>query len=448
MNLKNLFNRRFVLGLVILSLLHLGFLYYAVRHNSYLLKDSYEYLAQAYNIASGEGWYAGDLSEKYQPHLESRRPPLYAVLVSLIQILFKNNIFILLVQNLLSLLNFAGLCYLIYRFKLKKYLLLIIIPFLFFPSQFIFSNTIMAEILFQTCIFWSFFFIVLFMHEKYIMLLILHSLFIALGIMVKPALYLFWIIEIAIFIYLFFREKISIYSIAYSMIPAVTVLLMSLYNEQKTGYFHYSSLKTTNLIAYNTYKTLRLDYPEEEAKNILDSIYQSASDRSDNFKELSEELENSAWEIISNNVTGYFLLQANGMINFFIDAGRHDIFSFFTENFRETEQGIVYYYKNEGFKGVINYLYSFSIFFVLYYVLILIINFILLASVISFIFNKNISAEIRLITILIIFYIAFITGPIGSARFKVAVYPQILFTLPFFIDLIKNSHFYRKLKWP
>jgi hypothetical protein len=279
------------------------------------------------------------------------------------------------------------------------------------------------------------------------MLLVLHSIFIALAILTKPALYLFWIIELLFFIYLFLRKKITLTSISIAFIPLFCVIILSFYNESKTGYFHYSSMKETNLLAYNTYLTLRLDHSEAEAKNILDSIYKNAVNKSENFQELSQNLENTAANIIKNNLSGYFYLQLKGMLNFFIDIGRHDMFLFFYNNFEESEHGISYYFKRDGISGILNYMKQYDILFIFYSFSILIVNIILLTSFIFFLFNSKISLENRIFIFLLILYLAFITGPIGSARFRVPVYPQLLFTLPFFIDYVKNSHFYKKLTW-
>ncbi|MGI8893954.1 MAG: hypothetical protein ACR2GN_10935 [Bacteroidia bacterium] len=438
----------FISSLVILAVMHLGFLFYAVRHEAFLTKDSHEYLQQAENLKEGYGWYSGDLNDPHQPHLESRRPPLYAFFISLTDVLFKNIVFILITQNLLSLLNFATLFYLLLHFKFdQKIIGLLFLPLLFFPSQFIFSNMIMAEILFQTTIFWAFFFMIFFLLRGNFMLLVLHSIFLSLAILTKPVLYLFWLPEIFWFVFLFFRKKVAIPQVSISLIPLLTVIILSLYNEKKTGYFHYSSMKETNLMSYNAYQTLRLNYTAEEAKNILDSVHTQSISESSNFKQQSENFQRSAVEIIKNNLSGYLFLQLKGMINFFIDVGRHDMFLFFYEDFQESETGISYYYDKDGIQGVLNYLKQFNPLLIFYSTLILFINIIMLLALLFFIFNKNVSPEIRLFTILLIFYIAFVTGLIGSARFRVPVYPQLLFTVPFFMEYIKNSHFYRKLKW-
>jgi hypothetical protein len=443
-----LFNRKVIAFITVTILLQSGFLFFALKHQNIHTSDSYEYLHAADNIASGYGWYSGDLNESYQPRLESRRPPVYPAFISIILTLLKNKIFILIFQNLLSIINFCGLIFLLFRFITdKKFIGWILIPAFFFPSQFIFSNMIMSEILFQTFIFWSFLFMILYLFERKNMQLIVHILFITLAILTKPVLYLIWLPEVLFFIFLFFRKKVSFSQLTLSLIPAFAVLVISLHNEKRTGYFHYSSIKTTNLLGYNAYKTLRLNHSEAEAKQILANVHSEAVNTTENYKELSQKLESAAIEIKRNNLTGYTYLHLKGMWNFFIDPGRHDMFTFFVSDFSESEQGISYYFQKEGMRGVLNYFNQFNYLFIFYSVLIFLMNIFILFSVLAFIINKNIPPEIKIFTILIIFYVAFVTGPVGSARFKVAVYPEILFTVPFFIESIKNSHFYKKFKW-
>lgn len=439
--------RWLIIFFAIAALTHLVFFIYAVRNESYLIKDSTEYLRAAENLFSGHGWYAGDLNKTYQPNLESRRPPLYPFFIGLIKTILKSDFFLLLFQNLLSLINLAGIIILLSKFKTNnRYNLFILLLILFFPSQFIFSNMIMAEVLFQTCIFWSFFFLVFFFQEKKIFQLILHSIFITLAVLTKPVLYLFWIPELIFFIILFLKKRISFPVIFLSIIPLLAVITISFYNKKTTGYFHYSSMKTTNLMAYNVYQTLRLNHSEIQATEIIDKIYAKA-ERSANFQEFSQTVENSGLKLIKENLPGYFYLTFKGIISFFLDVGRHDMYLFFATDFKESEQGISYYYKQDGIKGIINYMKQFSPLLITYSFLILLVNLFIFIAIILFIFNKNIQPEIRIYTLIIIIYLAGITGPIGSARFRVPVYPIILFTVPFFIEYLKNSHLYKKLKW-
>jgi hypothetical protein len=45
-----------------------------------------------------------------------------------------------------------------------------------------------------------------------------------------------------------------------------------------------------------------------------------------------------------------------------------------------------------------------------------------------FLFNKEILKSIRITLALMVFYLAILTGPTGSARFRVPIYPILLVT--------------------
>jgi hypothetical protein len=64
---------------------------------------------------------------------------------------------------------------------------------------------------------------------------------------------------------------------------------------------------------------------------------------------------------------------------------------------------------------------------------------ILLASFIYFIFNKQNNLLLRTVIFMMVGYFCSVSVIIGYARFKNAILPLLIFTLPFFIETISNK---------
>jgi hypothetical protein len=156
------------------------------------------------------------------------------------------------------------------------------------------------------------------------------------------------------------------------------------------------------------------------------------------YKAYCEYVESSNAKIIKDNLPTYLWLETKGIFNFFIDHGRFDLYSFFDAPPTENMNGMPWYYRQEGIKGVLNYLSQFPIGLLVYLPIICLVNVFIAICFIFFLFNKKVSLEIRIAAFLFVFYLAIITGPIGAARFRMPIYPILLFTLPFGMATIKR----------
>jgi dolichyl-phosphate-mannose-protein mannosyltransferase len=405
---------------------------------SIYLKDSFEYLNQAKNITSGNGWYSGDIHQTFNNDMVSQRPPLYSFFILIFKSIIQSDHFILLIQCFISVFIFTLVYKLYQKFGKETPSPFIFSLLIFFPTQFIYSNMIMSELLCQATVFLSFYFMIIFLIDHKQRNLFLFFLFISLAILTKPVWYLFWIPALFFMIYLFYKRIIPIYSFIYTLIPIATVFLICLHNCNQTGYFHYSSVKRTNMVNYNVYLTLAQKYSPDSANTILAAINKTALTKG-SYKNFAQYIEDENTRIIKENLPTYLWLETKGIFNFFTDHGRFDMYSFFSLPPEENMNGLYWFYSHYGIKGVQQYLSQFPIGLIIYLPIIVLVNFFITLCFLLFLFNRKISLEVRLTAILFIFYLAIITGPIGAARFRMPVYPILLFTLPFGYDILKEK---------
>ncbi|MCX6163822.1 MAG: glycosyltransferase family 39 protein [Ignavibacteriae bacterium] len=399
------------------------------------MADSYEYLQQALNIKNYTSLYCLDFNQPINMHFFTKRPPLYGLFILIFKTVFNSNFSVLLVQNILSFLNIIGLIKLLdkfnFSFDFKKLILALLICL---PVQFIYANMIMSEILLQTLLFWSFYFFLLYLETNRINYIFLYNTFLALAVLTKPVLVYFWIPNLLLLAYMFFGRRKPLIIISGLIMP-LAIFSLSLYNYYTTGSFHYSSSKHINLVGYNSAFLFVKVYGEEEGikRNIevrkhLDSIKE--------FPKLINEEEKIGYGIIMNHKYEYMKFYIGGMLNFFMDPGRFDLNNFLGI-IEGNNTGLLYTFTKEGYPGVFKFILKEPIYVVIYISLMILINVILLISLIGFLFVKRIKTELKVYVFVLIFYLCFFSGPLGTMRYKVHILPLLIFTVPFLLEKIK-----------
>ncbi|HKR06739.1 MAG TPA: glycosyltransferase family 39 protein [Bacteroidia bacterium] len=422
-----------------LILIHALFFVYAFRSgNIYLHNDSDEYLHQAENLKQHHSWYAGDWNKPVNNYLVSRRPPLSGFLIMVIKSICHSDFAVCVIQCLLSIINLLIVVSLIRKYapQWNKYGNIIFL-LLFFPTQFIYANMIMAEVFFQTMLLLAFYFIVKYFDSKKSIQLLWFHFFLTAAVLIKPVLYLFWIPLLLFMLWLSGKKLIKPFHLSFALIFISAIFFISFHNYKKTGYFHYSSVNENYIVNYSVYLTVADKAKGVEAESKISDMMTEAKSKV-NYHDYSVFIRNESFQIIKEHLSSFIFLQTKGILNFFIDHGRWDIYAFFDKQPEENMKGWKYYYQQEGIKGAFNYLKQFNVFLFIYLVLVYLVNAIITAAFVLFLFNKEINPALRMIIFLLIAYLAIITGMIGSARFRMAVYPFLLFTFPFGFEKLKS----------
>jgi hypothetical protein len=190
------------------------------------------------------------------------------------------------------------------------------------------------------------------------------------------------------------------------------------------------------MVNYNVYLTLAQKYSPDSANSIIANISKAATAKA-SYKDFAQYIENENNRIIKENLPTYVWLETKGIFNFFTDHGRFDIYSFFSSPPEENMNGMYWHYSHYGINGVKQYISQFPIGLIIYLPIIVLVNIFITLCFLLFLLNPKIPLEVRFAAVLFIFYLAIITGPIGAARFRMPIYPILLFTLPFGFDILK-----------
>lgn len=416
----------------------MGFFFFSLQKGNIYLKDSFEYLKIARWFEEGmTGKELTGSGEVMDIPAISKRPPGYPFLIFILKKIWYNDLIVSLFQSLLGLLNFILLYRLLKSFlpgrKVHRWLIAGAIGF---PAQLIYSQMVMSELLFQTSLFLGFYNLLIFLEKGNERKLLLYNFYVAAGVLIKPVMVYFWIPNLLFMSYLLFRGRLR-WGFLYALIPLVTVLGMSLYNFQKTGYFHYSSMKAINLLKYNAKFTLYKAYSPRKGQKRIREIREKAKLK-ESFKAKTEYIKTEGFKIIAQHPLTYAKIHLKGVVHFLIDPGRFDFVNYFGLTTNEEGKGMLYYFGRYGYMGILKFLKDSPWWQLVYMGVVFTWNMLVMISLLLFLVDRDVSVYWKLSLLLLVGYVALVTGPVGASRYRVAVYPLLLFTLPFFEERLRK----------
>lgn len=393
---------------------------------NFFLNDSYEYWHLAENIKDGFEFYSADINSKISFENYTKRPPLYGLFILFSSFLLHSKIAILIFQNILSIIS-VFICLKLFKNYYKQinqkiYIVFFVTSF----SQFIYSNYIMGEILFQ------FFIIILcyLFHEiitkKTITHLFLFQMTIVLLFLTKPIFYLFVIPNILLCIW-FTRHVKKAY--LFSLMPIIVCVLYMNWNYQRTGSFEFSSIQNINLKNYNLYYFHVSKYGEEYALNINTEITEKADNKT-TYAEKQKLIKEKCFYYITKDWASYTLRHLMGSFRMFLDPGRFDVYNFF-EFKKNSGTGFLKHLNKNGIFGALEYFKKQPFLILIVIPVIFLFNIIKIVGFILFwIKNHNKAPTVFWFMLFIITYFVVLTGLIGAARFLVPILPiYILFAV-------------------
>lgn len=410
----------------VIILLHAAFLYYGLGYGNIFLKDSAEYLNQSHNLLNHGSWYCGNMNETILPQLFSLRPPLYGFFIMLLHLIMKSNIMIMISQSVLSMINIYLACRIVgslipTTLNINYFLC----PFLFFPSQFIYANMIMPEMLLQSFVMLAVYSLLQYFNNKNISAFVFYQFFIAVALLVKPVFFIFPFLSLLFFLLIKINTKHKLLLTTCHSIPITAILVVSYINFQHTGVFEYSSIPGKLLINYDARLAAAYNEGDAIALQQIDSI-EAYAKQLPSYREKVEYIKDGAINMIKNNSSAFIILNFKGIINFFIDHSRYDMESFSGKIPEENQAGWHSAFKQDGLKGIVHYVSGINFFYFIYLLLSIIVNFILFIGLFRFAALKEIPLQRRFVILSFIFFVAFFTGITGSSRFRVPVFLLIV----------------------
>lgn len=397
-----------------------------------VIGDAGEYIQEAENILKYQTSYCGDLTKEVDLDLMTRRPPLYPLILSISLLIFGKAQLILLLQLCLTLLNGCLIYQITGYYKIAfRWRLIVTIIFLVYPSQFIFTNILMSEVVLQSLLVGAFYFILKYNDTVKISYLLFYNLCLVAAVLTKPIMLYFWIPNLFIHGWFYIRDQKK----AILILPFIFILAISGWsyrNYKQTGVFHYSSIKNHNLLRYNIRGFLTNQYNAEEAEQIISKLNREAAEKS-SYAEKYRFFENEIFHIILNNVLSYSVFHLKGAITFFIDPGRFDLFNFLQIN---SSVSLLKLYHQHGFRAIFYIFREIPLTLLLYLAAMSMINILFVGSLIYFIIAPNRNRFFKIFLLAVCLYVALLTGPIGASRFRLPIYPYLVLTLPAFIEVL------------
>lgn len=388
-----------------LSFMMLLFLAFRIIQGDFRLQDSEDYFAVAELLKNGD--YFSFTSNFDKAALVTKRPFLYPLLILFPG--FLNDLIIVLVQTALGIFNIYLILKLFKELGGKSFKLLSLL-LLLTPSVFIYTHLIMTEALVMTLFLLLAQLLTKQLNSKkifWIQVIITALLFL------KPAFYLFAIVNLLFFIVYFIRTKTFYFTV---LIPLTLTIGYMAFNKERTGYFHFSSMQNINLIDYN----LHLFKAQKEGVAVADEWKEAIYDRSlslPNFKERSEFLALEGKKTIKENLVSYSVFHLYGAVRGTIDPGRFDLMTFAGKY--NPEDGFLNKLSTTSFKETINGFFEYKYFWIILILIpIFFAGLLKWILIFSFLWKKRNTINFRnSYLFLLISYSILITGPVNASRY-------------------------------
>ena len=399
-----------------------GWLMYGSFQPPVLLEDSKEYLAAARNLSSHGVLYAGDWEAAEHLDDYTKRPPVYPLLLIAAGAGQGDTFWLRLLQSLLALAG-IGLSAWFVSTQLKKSVpwLLWLLVLLASPGQWMYPQLVMTETLFQFLLLglgiswwisWK---------QQKRSLWWLASFCLVLALLTKPVMYLFVIAWVALGMFAAIRWKNARW-LAAPLLSALLLLGYMQWNQVRTGLFHMSSIEHLSLLQYTTTHLLTSVEGPERAVAMTDSLLY-ASLATGSYAEHVSMIKSGCYAWIGEHPGAYLSLHLRGMAVFFLDPGRFDIWSFF--GWEPPASGWQATMNQSGWQGILSSMAALPWAGLLLLGLGLLGNVVKLTAWGLFLWQYR-SQLIGFVSLVIVGYLAFVTGTSGASRFAVPLFPWLL----------------------
>ncbi len=416
-------NRKTVIFLFIIVLLHAFWFGAGMLWQHFYNGDSYEYIYLADNIKHGHYYGANPLLPLNDFRL-TLRTPVYPLLLLICYTLFGyTNWVILLLQNIFSIAS----CWLIRDTVLKikpatDYTWLYTLFLAFYPAQMFFATTLAPDTLLQ-------FFLMLYCRQLVLSLqtkrgkhIAYMSLWLILATLTKPIVYPFLFLHLLYALWYCFRLRSPI-PVATAALPLLLMLSYGIWNKQRTGLFHISSIQSTNLLHYNVHYFLAWKYGPTYADSLI-RVKKAEQNALSGLKQKYEYASREAGSIIKAHLAAYSIFHLKESARFFIEPGKSELdlyTGYLGYNFDPKAPNFYKSYRERGITGAWDYLKTYP--WLPLVLLIFLFNLLRVLGGILFFFQKKIPFPIRLCITGYILYFAAVTGPVANARYFLPVLP-------------------------
>jgi hypothetical protein len=235
---------------------------------------------------------------------------------------------LLLVQNLLSLLAIGGLFrgWAWWARPQGRQWAWAVVCALTFPAQLIYANAIMSEIMLQAVILALLVAYLAYLKTRKQSYFFIVAIAAIMALLLKPVFYPFAGIIAAFGIVDGWRRRQWVVPMV-SLLPMAVVVGYMAWNQQRTGYFHFSSIADINLLHYNAAGVVRqVEGPAAEEAWVAGVLCKAQAQP--DFAARQHLIQQQAGAVLRAHPVVYAGQHVLGMAAFFLDPGRFDISEF------------------------------------------------------------------------------------------------------------------------
>lgn len=402
--------------LVLFMLVFQAALFYSLVNGPVILQDSEEFLNSSLSFQKDDNFYSGPRNQPLDYRQFSKRTPLYPLLISSLQSNHLHINYLFIIQIFIQLASlFIGFILLKNIHPQGKLPIVIMSVFILFtPSLFIYTQFIMADVWLQLFCMLTALSLLKYLQKRNIQSMIALILFSTLAALTKPV-FLIASFALAILCGYHVVKSTKKFWIILCFTPFVSWYSISNMNKHLTSVFHYSSIGYINLLHYNTNLFLVAKYGNAEAAKQLEPLMITPATKSE-FKKNYRDVNTKCKEILLKNGFSYSIYHLKGVLYFFLDPGRFDLYNFFRV---ETTNSQGFLHKGASFQKVKDMLNSHPAIVTLL-VLVFLGNLIKTIGFLGYIWINR-SNKMVVFLASLVFYIALLTGPLGASRFALPV---------------------------
>jgi hypothetical protein len=412
-------------SLWIVGAFHVFYFALAVALGNIHLVDSYGYLQQSLNLATHHSWYAEQWGPPFLPDYFSFRPPLYALVILACKAIWASDLSVLVLQNVISICVFAWLRkrLIVAGYSERMISLFLGAALLLFPSHLIHCNLIMSEILLQGCVLICFACTLAYLEKPRLKQVSGAAIAASVALFIKPVVVLLGAGVFALMLLHALKQRSKKTILLPFLLLPLAFHFISLQNQSATGYYHFSSARILYDLRVNARFLIMNQYGEDSSHAYVTHVFNEA-DRAGSYEDRYKTISDACSRVILDHKAAFAVMYARGILTFFADPGRFDVYTFF--GITGHEPGLLQDINTKGLAGLGSYITNAPIGALLLLMLAFVWNIVVLVCLLRMLFDASINRFVRLAFFLFIFYFAFISGISGIARYRVPVYPVML----------------------
>lgn len=413
---------------------------WAALHPPASVGDDAQYLAQAENLEAGRPPYAGAWDEAPRdPARFSLRPPGYAAVLVAVRAVSDSRLWLAAVQVLLGVATWALVWVVIGVAGDERRAAPLVAGLVATPATLIYPTLAMADTLFAllfTVAFWRF---AVFVRDGHARDLVAMHAVLAVALWVKPVVLYLWPLTLALSAWALWRntDRLEAPRRMMALWPAATALLvlasalgLARLHATWTGHPEVTSLQAKNLVQQNAYRTL-----VRTGETDLYGPAVAAHDRIADYGARQQARQAWATDVVLDRLGAYAAVHLTGVAAFVLDPGRFDLA---VAADLDTEAGGMTAASRDGALGALGVLADQPPALLAVLGALLVLNGLVALAFFAWLVWGRVPVEVRLGAFVFVGYVAAVTGPVGSARYRMAVAPLVALALPWAWEAVRR----------